>query len=68
MDGILVGAILGMAAVCFGGAWRSWHNWKSARPQARPARGLALVVVGLQVALGVGAALLGLFFLLGGMA
>lgn len=64
MDGVLIGAILGMAAVCFLGAWRSWHNWRAAKPTARPARLLAMVVTGLQVLLGLVAAVAGLFFLL----
>lgn len=64
MDGVLIGAILGMAAVCFLGAWRSWHNWKATKQSARPAKGLAMVVTGLQVLLGLVAALVGLFFLL----
>lgn len=64
MHGVLIGAILGMAAVCFAGAYRSWRNWQNTDPRKRPARGLALFVTGLQVLLGIAAGLSGLFFLL----
>lgn len=64
MHGVLIGAILGMGAVCFAGAYRSWRNWAGASPKARPPRWLALFVICAQVALGLGAIVCGLFFLL----
>ncbi|MBX3473105.1 MAG: hypothetical protein KF754_01840 [Planctomycetes bacterium] len=64
MHGVLIGAILGMAAVCFLGAWRYWANWRGTVAGRKPARGLALFVTALQVLLGVAAAVIGLFFLL----
>lgn len=61
MHGLLVGAIFGMAAVAFMGAWRSVRNWRSSA--RRPARALLVVQVGLQVLLGLLCVLFGLWFL-----
>jgi len=63
MHGVLIGAILGMGAVCFAGAWRSWRNWTGASPKGRPPRWLALFVIGAQIGLGLTAIVCGLFFL-----
>ncbi|MBK8206722.1 MAG: hypothetical protein IPK87_07975 [Planctomycetes bacterium] len=64
MHGLLVGGVLGMAAVAFMGAFRSGRNWQtSAR---RPARAVMIVQVALQVMLGLACVVFGLWFLLFG--
>lgn len=64
MHGLLVGGVLGMAAVAFMGAFRSVRNWQtSAR---RPARAVMIVQVALQVMLGLACVVFGLWFLLFG--
>lgn len=62
MHGILVGAILGMAALAFLGAARSLRAWRGSKP--RPALWVALLPIGLQVALGLGGLVFGFWFLL----
>lgn len=63
MNGILIGAILGMAFVCFAGALRSHRNWAGTAPGRRPPRAMAWFVILAQIALGLAAATLGIFFL-----
>lgn len=64
MHGVLVGAVLGMAVLAFVGAGRSLRAWRGSKP--RPPLGVALVPMILQVILGVGCLVFGLWFLLFG--
>lgn len=51
-----------MAALAFLGAARSLRAWRGSKP--RPALWVALLPIGLQVALGLGGLVFGLWFLL----
>jgi hypothetical protein len=64
MHGLLVGAVLGMGAIAFMGAVRSFRNWRGSAD--RPGRWVMWLQVGLQVLLGVGCVVFGLWFLLFG--
>ncbi|MCZ7607253.1 MAG: hypothetical protein M5U25_14525 [Planctomycetota bacterium] len=64
MHGLVVGAILGVAAIAFIGAWRSINNWKTS--SRRPPAWVLVIQVGLQIALGVTAAVFAIYFMLFG--
>ena len=51
MYGLVVGGLLGMSAVSFAGAYRSWRNWNTSKK--RPPRGFMMVVVISQVVIGI---------------
>jgi hypothetical protein len=61
MHGVLVGAILGMGAIAFMGAWRSFAIWRGS--SRRPARVVMILQVALQIALGLACFVFGLWFL-----
>jgi hypothetical protein len=59
MHGLVSGAILGVAAIAFMGAYRSVSNWNNSAK--RPPGWVLAIQVGLQVALGITAAIFALF-------
>ena len=64
MDGIIIGAILGVAFMAFLGAARSVRNWKSTT--RRPPAWVLGIQVGLQVVLGIVALIFAIYFLIAG--
>jgi phosphate/sulfate permease len=64
MHGLVVGAILGVGAIAFVGAYRSVNNWKTS--SRRPPAWVIAIQVGLQIALGITAAMFAIYFMLFG--
>lgn len=64
MHGMVLGAILGVAAIAFMGAYRSIDNWKNTR--RRPPVWVLGLQVGLQVLLGLISLIFGLWIMLFG--
>lgn len=60
MHGLLVGAVFGMAAVAFMGAWRSVRNWRTSK--MRPARWVMVLQVALQALMGATCVVVGIWF------
>jgi len=64
MHALLVGAILGMAAVACTGAWRTWRAWRGSAD--RRGRIRVYLQVAMQLALGLACMAFGIWFVLFG--